>query len=80
MELSKIFNLDPLNTISSGSLLIALNNDLSNELIKLLEKNNVYAEKIGKFLEKEKGLRIKKRNGKIYPMKYTETDEIIKIF
>ncbi len=80
LELSKIFNLDPLNTISSGSLLIALNNDLSNELIKLLEKNNVYAEKIGKFLEKEKGLRIKKRNGKIYPMKYTETDEIIKIF
>ena len=80
MELSKIFNLDALNTISSGTLLIALNNDMADELMNLMKENNILATKIGIFLEKEKGLRIKKKDGTIHPLNYTETDEITKIF
>jgi len=77
---SKMFNLNPYNTISSGSLLIAVNQEDSLELIDLLRKNKIVAEKIGNFDSKDKGLRVKKKNGKSYPLKYSETDEITKIF
>lgn len=80
LKLSSIFNLNPLNTISSGSLLIAVEDDYSTGLIELLGRNNISAEKIGKFQFKESGLGIKKRDGKIKPLEYSETDEIIKIF
>jgi len=77
---SKIFNVNPYNTISSGSLLIAVNEEDSLALIDLLRKNKIVAEKIGNFVSKDKGLRVKKKDGKLYPLKYSETDEITKIF
>ncbi len=79
LELSKIFNLNPLNTISSGSLLIALNNEISHELVDLLNKNNANAEIIGKIIEKKKGLRMRDEKGNVKPLTYTEIDEITKI-
>ncbi|MBD3215460.1 MAG: hydrogenase expression/formation protein [Candidatus Lokiarchaeota archaeon] len=80
-ELSQIFNLNPLGTISSGSLLIAVEMEKdTNQLINLLQKNDIYAAKIGEFQEKEKGLQIKKEDGKIEPLDYSEKDEIAKIF
>ncbi|MFX1292402.1 MAG: AIR synthase related protein [Promethearchaeota archaeon] len=78
--LSKIYGLDPMGTISSGSLLIAIDDDLSEELIDLLKKNKINTEKIGHFVEKEKGLTIKENDGKVRPLFYSETDEITKIF
>ncbi len=80
LKLSKIFNLNPLNTISSGTLLIAIQEDYSTELIELLKRNSIFAEKIGKFTHKENGLKIKKKDGKIISLDYSETDEITKIF
>jgi hydrogenase maturation factor len=79
-KLSKIYNLDPMGTISSGSLLIAIKNDDCQDLVELLRKNNINAEKIGHFVEKQKGLRIKEIDGKINPLFYSETDEITKIY
>lgn len=78
--LSKIFDLDPMGTISSGSLLIAIDDDLSQELIDLLRNKKINAEIIGKFVNKEKGLMIKEKDGKLSPLFYSETDEITKIF
>jgi hydrogenase expression/formation protein HypE len=80
LELSKIFGINPMNTISSGSLLIALSDENSSELIELLKKNNISSDKIGYFVSKKKGLRIQEEDGKINPFHYTETDEITKIF
>ncbi|MFX1256413.1 MAG: AIR synthase related protein [Promethearchaeota archaeon] len=80
LELSKVFNLNPLGTISSGSLLIGVEKEYSSDLIDLLKKNNIIAERIGKFMSKEKGLMFKEKNGKISPLIYSETDEITKIF
>ncbi len=77
---SEMFNLNPYNTISSGSLLIAVNQENSSDLIELLRTNNIIAEQIGKFVSKEKGLRVKKKDGNTYPLEYSETDEITKIF
>jgi hydrogenase maturation factor len=80
LELSKTFNLNPLNTISSGTLLIAIEEDYSYELIELMRKNNIYAEKVGNFVSKEKELKIIKKEGTTIPLDYSETDEITKIF
>jgi hydrogenase maturation factor len=82
LKLSKIYNLNPLGTISSGSLLIAIENinDASLRLIDMLKKNGLFAEKIGIIVEKEKGLMIKQKNGKIKPLLFSSRDEITKIF
>lgn len=79
-QLSKSFNLNPLGTISSGSLLIAIEENLSKKLIKLLKENNIFATKIGKFTEKEEGLQLINEQGRIQPLNYSEKDEISKIF
>ncbi|MFX1345907.1 MAG: AIR synthase family protein [Promethearchaeota archaeon] len=78
--LSKIFDLDPMGTISSGSLLIAIDDEKSQELIDLLTNNKIHAKKIGNFVIRENGLMIKENNGKVNPLSYSETDEITKIF
>ena len=78
--LSIIFDLDPYNTISSGSLLVAVNQKASSDLIDLLRRNKIYAEKIGKFTPKDRGLLVIKEDGKKEQLKYSETDEITKIF
>ncbi len=80
LELSTIFKLNPLNTISSGTLLIAIEEKYVQDLVDLLAKNNVVAEKIGVFVSKEKGLLIKDYNGAVKPFEYSETDEITKLF
>ena len=80
LELSKIFNLNPLNTISSGSLLICLEKEYTNELINFLKKHNIVAEKIGEITPNKEGLKIKNKKNKIEPLSYSETDEITKIF
>jgi len=79
-KLSKIFNLNPLGTISSGSLLIAIDKKDTDDLIQLLEENEIEAMKIGKFIEKQKNFLIKKENGVIHHLKYSERDEITKLF
>jgi len=80
LELSKIYQLNPLNTISSGSLLIAIDKKLSPELIELLKKNDILALEIGQFEPKNKGQVIKDKNGQVRDLIYSETDEITKIF
>ncbi len=80
LELSKIYALDPMRTISSGSLLISLNDEDSKELVELLNKNKIYASLIGSVFSKDKGLVLKQEDGTINPLNYSETDEITKIF
>jgi len=79
-ELSKVFDLNPYSTISSGSLLISIKEKYTADLIDLLTKNGIYSELIGNFTsEKEKYIVIDD-NSKKMPMSYTETDEITKLF
>ncbi|TFF97701.1 MAG: hydrogenase expression/formation protein [Promethearchaeota archaeon] len=79
-ELSKIFDLNPLGTISSGSLLIVVEKEDVHQLITLLRQNKIEAMEIGNFIEKDKGFLIKDREGKIEPLEYSETDEITKLY
>jgi len=79
-KLCEIYKLNPMGTISSGSLLIAIEENICQELVDLLRNNKINAEKIGTFVEKKKGLRIKEKDGSINPLFYSETDEITKIY
>jgi hydrogenase maturation factor len=81
LELSKVYNLNPMGTISSGSLLITLKDEDEepSKLIDILNQNNILAEKIGNIVDKKEGLMIKRKDGKIKSLNYSETDEITKI-
>ncbi|MFX1497813.1 MAG: AIR synthase related protein [Promethearchaeota archaeon] len=80
LELSKIFNLNPMGTISSGSLLISIEDKYAIELVEYLSKRNIKADKIGTFTSKNQKALILDRNNAKKPLKYSEIDEIIKIF
>lgn len=80
LELSKIFNLNPMGTISSGSLLISIEDKYAIELVEYLSKRNIKADKIGTFTSKNQKAVILDRNNAKKPLKYSEIDEIIKIF
>jgi len=79
-ELSKLFNIDPYSTISSGSLIISINPDFARDLINLLAKNGVASETIGKYTKDEGKYLILDKNNREKTMNYTEVDEITKIF
>ena len=79
LELSKIFKLNPYSTISSGSLLISINNEYSEDLINLLRKNGIDSKVIGKFTSDSGQYLILDEDNKKKKMKYTEIDEITKI-
>ena len=80
MELSKVFDLNPYNTISSGSLLISIKEEFSADLIDLLTKNGIHSELIGNFTSNKEKYIVLDDNNKKTPMKYTEIDEITKLF
>ena len=77
---SEIFKLNPLNTIASGSLLIAIDKCNASALISLLQNNDIEAFEIGEFTPKKNGLKVKTNKNRIKALKYSEIDEITKIF
>jgi len=79
-ELSKVFDLNPYNTISSGSLLISIEEEFTADLINILKKNDINSELIGKFTSKKENYLVIDDNNKKTRMFYTETDEITKLF
>lgn len=79
LELSRIFLLNPMNTISSGSLLLTIDDNDSLELIDNLSKKGILGKKIGT-ITKHKNLIVRNESGKSEPLIYSEIDEIIKIF
>ncbi len=79
LKLSKIFKIDPYSTISSGSLLISIKNEFSEDLINLLRKNGIDSNIIGNFTSDSGSYLIIDEDNKKSKMKYTEIDEITKI-
>lgn len=79
LELSKVFKLNPYSTISSGSLLISINDEFAEDLINLLRKNGINSEVIGNFTSEKGEYLILDENHKKSQMNYTEVDEITKI-
>jgi len=73
------FNIDPLKTISSGSLLVAVKKEGISEVEDLLKKNRIKYSIIGEFRDKKYGRRMITENGREI-MIFSCQDEISKIF
>ncbi len=77
--LCKEYNLDPLGTITSGTLLIVASPDNSGKVITLLKENGIEATIIGEIKERNFGMKIID-NQEIKDLKVSARDEITKIF
>ncbi|MDD4362868.1 MAG: AIR synthase family protein [Atribacterota bacterium] len=73
------YNLDPLKTIASGSLLVVVPPKKANQTINNLQKKGIKAFLIGEIKEKDFGVKIIKK-GKIVDLEFSAKDEITKIF
>jgi hydrogenase maturation factor len=72
----KFFQIDPLQLIASGSLLIAAKPDLAEKVMKALEKNRVEAAIIGEFLSSPEKRSIVCRDGKTEELVRPTTDHL----
>ncbi|MDD2389519.1 MAG: AIR synthase family protein, partial [Desulfobacterales bacterium] len=77
--LCQFYNIDPLGTFASGSLLIASAPDVSGEVIGKLNEHGIKATCIGKFMDPADGIRLIKQAQTI-PLPIYQQDELSKIF
>ena len=73
------FNIDPLQTISSGSLIITSKPNKAKKIIKALTRKKIRAEIIGKVVKKEEGIKILYKK-KVKILSYPKQDHLWKVF
>ncbi|SCZ06920.1 AIR synthase family protein [Alkaliphilus peptidifermentans] len=76
-KISNIMNINPYRLISSGVMLISLEKEKANDLIKLLDLEGVKGTIIGRIT---KGKRVIVDGGNITPLAEPDTDELYKVF
>jgi hydrogenase expression/formation protein HypE len=64
-RICKFYQIDPLQLIASGSLLIAVQPEFSEDVVWALKKKNIAAEIIGEFLSSPRTRLIVRKNGKV---------------
>ena len=79
LKLCESYNVDPLGTFASGSLLIAVSPSVSEDVISRLSAVGITAARIGVMVPREEGMRLIK-NGENLPLPVYHQDEISKIF
>jgi len=62
-EICKALHIDPLKTISSGTLIISADRKKAEKIVSTLKKSNIQASIIGEVVEKAKGAYIMRRDG-----------------
>jgi hydrogenase maturation factor len=77
--LCAFYAIDPLGTFASGSLLIASDPSISEEIIDQLQAEGINAARIGRFTDPDEGIYMIK-NGSRVPLPHYNQDEISKIF
>ncbi|MDH5447752.1 MAG: AIR synthase family protein [Candidatus Bathyarchaeota archaeon] len=65
LKICQFFQIDPLQLIASGSLLIAVEKGSADKVVEVLEKNKIAAAVIGEFLPSPKKQLIVRRNGHV---------------
>ncbi|MFX1486770.1 MAG: AIR synthase family protein [Promethearchaeota archaeon] len=74
-----LFDLDPLQVISSGALIITATSKTSQKIVDSLNKAGIKAEIIGEATDKNKGRSIVKRDGSIVNLPLPEQDQLWKL-
>jgi hydrogenase maturation factor len=77
--LCEAYDVDPLGTFASGSLLIAVSPSATEDVISRLAAESITATRVGIMSSKEKGMRLIKK-GKNLPLPVYHQDELSKIF
>jgi len=75
-KICDFFRIDPLQLIASGSLLIAVEGDSADKVLKALDRNSVKASVIGEFVLSPKQRLITHRNGKVEKLARPVTDHL----
>lgn len=76
MEICRFFEIDPLQLIASGSLLIAAERERADELLKALKKNGVVASTIGEFLPSTAEREIVRHDGRAEKLEAPSCDHL----
>jgi hydrogenase maturation factor len=76
LKICKIYGIDPLQLIASGSLLIAADPHCAGKIIDSLREEQIDAEIIGEFLPSQKERVIRKLNGKAEKLPRPVTDQL----
>ena len=79
-KLCRHFNIDPLGALSSGALLITVNQESTEALLKSIRRLGVKAEVIGEIKERSFGRKMILEDGKTVDLPLPERDELWKIF
>jgi hydrogenase expression/formation protein HypE len=76
LKICQAFDIDPMQLIGSGSLLIAANPEFANRIIVALKENQINAEIIGEFLSSSEKRLIIRKTGKTEKLKRPITDQL----
>jgi hydrogenase maturation factor len=78
-EICKALRIDPLKTISSGTLIISACKEKAEKIVSALQKNNIQASIIGEVVEKAKGRYLIRRDGTKLNLSRPVKEELWKI-
>lgn len=78
-EICKALRIDPLKTISSGTLIISAQKEKAGTIVSALKRNGIRASIIGEVMEKAKGLYIIRRDGTRLNLSRPVKEELWKI-
>ena len=76
MKICKFYQIDPLQLIASGSLLIAAKPDSTDKITKALTKEGIPSEIIGEFTPSHRDRKITRKNGKTESLARPATDHL----
>ena len=79
-ELCAAYSLDPLSTITSGVLILAVPAEEVSDIITYMKTKGIAVAKIGELTDQPGIYQIKDKNGTLQPLVHSQTDEITKIF
>ena len=75
-EICRFFNIDPLQLISSGALLISAKPESADRIIKSIRQKQIHASIIGEFLRNPHNRTLIQRNGKTQPLIRPSSDHL----
>jgi hydrogenase maturation factor len=76
VKICKFFNINPLQLISSGALLISARSESADKIVKSLKQQQIHASIIGEFLKDSHNRTLIKRNGKVQTLPRPASDHL----
>lgn len=75
----RLFSIDPFISLSEGALVAAVRSDMAEEAVRLLMRRKIPASIVGRVVERDKGIRVKRRSGET-PLRYPRVDPYWKAY